>query len=340
MDEPRIPRPARRITHRALRLAWPTPWTDYFNNTNPLAVEIGFGNGSFLAALAKTQPSWNYIGIERAHSPLTWTEKRIRREKLHNVQLIHGDAFMVLQSCFSPESVATFHINFSDPWPKQRHRQRRLIDADFLEILVSRLAINGSLHIATDIHSYAKQISKALTNTLGLSNAYPTDWASERENPLVVTSYEQKALAADRDRYYFRWQRNTEPIAHIPVTQEVEMPNAALQLPFGFETIEAAFEPFAKQHQDRIVSFKSLLRDIQYPTLLFDIFVDENLHEQRVLLMLKARQSGDYAIRYAQTGFPRATPGLHDAVHYLVEWLKSLHPDVVVTTAAYSELDS
>jgi tRNA (guanine-N7-)-methyltransferase len=125
-------------------------------------VEIGFGMGKSTALMAERNPRAGYIGIE-VHAPgvarLLW---EIKNRELENIRIIHGDALPAAQDMIPPESIDGFHIFFPDPWPKKRHHKRRLITADFLRLLASRLKEGGYIYIVTDWEDYAGQIAEAL----------------------------------------------------------------------------------------------------------------------------------------------------------------------------------
>lgn len=129
-----------------------------FERQAPLVVEIGFGNGDTLAAMARAERDCNFVGIE-VHAPGVGRLLRsIDEFELDNVRIAMDDAVDVLRQRAQPESIAELRIFFPDPWPKKRHHKRRLIQADFLALATSRLETGGQLHIATDWQPYADWI--------------------------------------------------------------------------------------------------------------------------------------------------------------------------------------
>ena len=134
-------------------------------------MEIGFGMGETTAKMAAAMPEKNFLGIE-VHTPGVGSLlKLIDEQRLSNVRIIQHDALEVLTSMIAPESVAGIHIFFPDPWPKTRHHKRRLIQAPFVQLLVSRLEPNGYLHCATDWEDYAKQMLEILSLETALKNS-------------------------------------------------------------------------------------------------------------------------------------------------------------------------
>lgn len=310
-----------------MRLPFPTDWQAVFARPAPLIVEVGFGNGKFITALAAQQPESNLVGFEIAINPVQWTEKLVERHHLTNVRLVNGDAFMGLTCLFEPESVQTFHVNFPDPWFKKRHLERRLLDREFLQLLVSRLQVGGHLFIATDILDYANQINTALKATPGLENAYATDWLNERENPLVVTHYERKARNVGRTCYYFKWRRTAEPVIHPPVvTLDETMPNAILHIPTDLETLAQELEQGVVRYADRIVNFRGVFRHTDQPTLLIETHIEEPLFSQRLMILIQQRAPHEYLLRMAEVGYPRPTDGVHDAIYALMQQFLKRYP--------------
>lgn len=124
-------------------------WKNIFENTNPIHIEIGMGKGRFLMDLAALNPNINYIGIERYTSVLLRAVQKIQENPLANIRFLCVDA-ATLPEIFAPEEVDRIYLNFSDPWPKDRHARRRLTSTDFLNLYNLFLAKNGRLEFKTD----------------------------------------------------------------------------------------------------------------------------------------------------------------------------------------------
>ena len=124
-------------------------WASYFGNTNPIHIEIGMGKGRFLMDLAALNPNINYIGIERYTSVLLRAVQKIEENPLPNVHFLCIDA-ATLPEIFAPEEVNRIYLNFSDPWPKDRHARRRLTSSEFLDRYDQFLAKDGRLEFKTD----------------------------------------------------------------------------------------------------------------------------------------------------------------------------------------------
>ncbi|QWD20050.1 tRNA (guanosine(46)-N7)-methyltransferase TrmB [Polynucleobacter paneuropaeus] len=139
-------------------------------STNPKILEIGFGMGETTAAIAQLRSQDDFLAIE-VHPPgIGALLKRIGEMGLTNVRLIQHDAVEVLEKMILPESLDGIHIYFADPWHKKRHHKRRLIQAAFTRLLVSRLKSGGYVHLATDWHNYAEQMFLVLNAEQSLIN--------------------------------------------------------------------------------------------------------------------------------------------------------------------------
>lgn len=125
-------------------------WNALFGNHHPIHLEIGMGKGRFLTALAQQNPDINYIGIERYDSVLYRAiEKREEVSELPNLYYLCEDA-QNLCEIFAPNEISRIYLNFSDPWPKDRHAKRRLTSKDFFSRYHNILAPTGEVMFKTD----------------------------------------------------------------------------------------------------------------------------------------------------------------------------------------------
>ena len=125
-------------------------WQEVFGNNNPIHIEIGMGKGRFLTALAEQNPDINYIGIERYDSVLIRAlEKRSQAAELSNLYYLCEDA-KNLPEIFAPEEISRIYLNFSDPWPKDRHAKRRLTSTEFFARYHLFLKQDGEVMFKTD----------------------------------------------------------------------------------------------------------------------------------------------------------------------------------------------
>ncbi len=125
-------------------------------------MEIGFGNGETLVGLAESHPERDYLGVDVYEPGIGRLLAAIADKRLTNVRLLRGDAVDVLREHIAPASLNTVLLLFPDPWPKKRHHKRRLVQAEFVRSVASRLAPGGRFHLATDWKDYAEHILAVL----------------------------------------------------------------------------------------------------------------------------------------------------------------------------------
>lgn len=129
-----------------------TKQANYFNNENPIHIEIGMGKGDFIIGMAKKYPNINFVGVEKYATVLEKALSKLEESKLDNVRLLNIDALELLDY-FEKHSVSEIYINFSDPWPKSRHAKRRLTYKTFLDLYKELLKSDGILKQKTDNQS-------------------------------------------------------------------------------------------------------------------------------------------------------------------------------------------
>jgi tRNA (guanine-N7-)-methyltransferase len=150
--------------------AAPLEWREVFGREAPVVAEIGFGMGETTARIAAANPGTDYLAIE-VHSPgVGALLKKIGEEAIANIRVVQHDAVEVMRDMVPAGSLAAIHVFFPDPWPKKRHHKRRLLQRDFVELAVTRLAPGGVLHVATDWREYADEVLALLEATPGLAN--------------------------------------------------------------------------------------------------------------------------------------------------------------------------
>ena len=133
---------------------------ELFPSPQPLEVELGCGDASFLVELARRHPNHNFIGVERLLGRITKLDRKGRRAGLANLRGVRIESSYFLQHLLPPRSVSVLHIYFPDPWPKKRHHKNRLINDDFPAIARAALAPNGRVFLRTDDAPYFSQMTE------------------------------------------------------------------------------------------------------------------------------------------------------------------------------------
>jgi tRNA (guanine-N7-)-methyltransferase len=308
--------------HNSRTLPWPTDWSQLFPAERPLVLEIGFGQGEYLLHLAQ-RPA-NIIGLEISNRCLTRVENTLERRRITHVRVIHTPAETALHHLFAPDTLTEVHINFPDPWFKARHGHRRLMQRATVDALVSRLQPGGKLFLATDISEYAAMSHELLAETPGLTNLQARPWTHHMPGR-ITTKYERRAHKEGRPCHYFAYERNPEPAPPVPVIKEQPMPHVVFASPLDLDIVRKRFAPRQFEYGDAHINFNGVY--LGENALLFDVYVSEPTIDQRVALLLVARdQPGEFTLQLSMLGHPRPTAGIHGAAHLLSDWILSLDP--------------
>lgn len=126
-------------------------WKEVFGNDHPIRIEIGMGKGRFIMDLARENPNMNYVGIEKYSSVLIRGIQKMEEDPLPNLCFIRMEAEEIT-SVFDKGEVNRIYLNFSDPWPKDRHAKRRLPSREFLQRYNEILIPDGVIEFKTDNH--------------------------------------------------------------------------------------------------------------------------------------------------------------------------------------------
>lgn len=124
-------------------------WKEFFGNDNPVYIEVGMGKGKFITEMAQLHPEINFIGIEKYSSVLIRAIEKRKELEINNLMFIRMDAENI-EDVFEKNEVAGIYLNFSDPWPKDRHAKRRLTSRQFLARYDKILAGDGVIEFKTD----------------------------------------------------------------------------------------------------------------------------------------------------------------------------------------------
>ncbi len=170
----------------------------WFGRSAPLVLEIGSGMGESTAALAAAAPDVDHLAVEVFEPGLAQLLMRITDAGLTNLALLRGDALALLRESVPEGSLDTVRIFFPDPWPKRRHRKRRLVQPDVVALVASRLRVGGVLHLATDWADYATQMLAVCSAEPRLRNCSADGW-TPRPEWRPVTKFEERARAEGRE---------------------------------------------------------------------------------------------------------------------------------------------
>ncbi len=189
-----------------------------FPPDRPLALEIGCGIGDFMVELAERSPQTNFLAIDIYNKGCLKTCRRIEVAGLDNVRVMRLEARYLLAGHLPPQRLAAVYVNCPDPWPKKRHRARRLVNADFIRMLLFHLRPGGDFFFATDFADYAGQVAEALAAEPGFDNCL--------QRP-VVTDLPGYPLS----KYMRRFLDQGQPIYFLHRRKAADAATDALELP-------------------------------------------------------------------------------------------------------------
>lgn len=203
----------------ALERTWPRMGLTYdqgplnldevFGRNAPTVLEIGFGMGKSLVAMAKAAPEKNFIGIEVHRPGVGACLMDAEEAQLTNLRVYEHDAVEVLRDCIADGSLATVQVFFPDPWHKKRHHKRRLIQPEFIEALRPKLAIGGIIHLATDWENYAEHMLEVMTAATKWRNLAADNAYIPRPDERPLTKFEQRGERLGHGVWDLKFERIT-----------------------------------------------------------------------------------------------------------------------------------
>lgn len=173
-------------------------WSTFFNNSNPIYIEIGMGKGKFIIENAKKYPNINFIGIEKQDSILVRSLQKIV-EDIPNLIIVRMNA-LIIDEVFSKE-VSRIYLNFSDPWPKKRHYFRRLTSNIFLDKYDKIFKDTKEIYMRTDNASLYTYSIETLSNHGYYLKDISLDLHKDCEEELITTEYEDKFSKENKPIY-------------------------------------------------------------------------------------------------------------------------------------------
>lgn len=184
-----------------------------FGRQAPRRLEVGFGHGSFLSLMAAAHPEEDFLGIEIQELRVNKTAHKSDKLHAHNVRLFRGEAHHFVRNRVPVASLKRAYVLFSDPWPKAKHRRRRLMNRSFLLDLIYTLETDGELIIATDTLNYCFQaLSNISTLPAICSNCYAPQGYRINIPTRFPTVFEIHKKREGCDIGYLKLRRTTSPL--------------------------------------------------------------------------------------------------------------------------------
>lgn len=185
---------------RALDSLWPKygltldsgalDYSAVFGNENPVWLEIGFGMGKSLAAMAEQLPERNFIGIEVHRPGVGALLNEVANTHLTNIRIFNHDAIEVLNQCIPDHSLDGLMLFFPDPWPKKKHHKRRIVQTEFAQLVWRKLKTGGVFHMATDWQNYAEHMMEVMSAQANYKNCAGEGNYTPRPESRPMTKFE------------------------------------------------------------------------------------------------------------------------------------------------------
>ncbi|PLY00963.1 MAG: tRNA (guanosine(46)-N7)-methyltransferase TrmB [Desulfuromonas sp.] len=179
-----------------------------FGNDNPLALEIGCGIGDFIVQIAARHPERNFIAIDIFNRGCQQTCSRIETSGLQNIRMMRIEARYLMHHYLGKDSLEAVYINCPDPWPKKRQRKRRLVNANFADLLLYCLKDGGELNFSTDFVDYGENVGELLSNDTRFENLLSEPYSHELGD-YPVSKYMRRFLDLGQPIYLCRYRKKS-----------------------------------------------------------------------------------------------------------------------------------
>lgn len=180
-----------------------------FGNDNPLALEIGCGIGDFIIQTAARHPHWNFIAIDIFNQGCRQTCSRIESSGLQNIRMLRIEARYLMYHYLGGESLQAIYINCPDPWPKKRHRKRRLLNQNFIDLAIYCLKPLGKLFFTTDFADYGETSGELLAAEPRLLNLHNSPYTHDLGD-YPISKYMRRFLDLGQPIYFCQYARKKE----------------------------------------------------------------------------------------------------------------------------------
>ena len=181
----------------------PKPWNveKLFGRVAPVELEIGSGKGMFIMKASGLAPQHNFLGIEISTKYARFSAARLIQQNRTNAMMVCGDAALVLQEAIPENTLSAVHVYFPDPWWKRAHRKRRILRAEVLQLIESRLMPEGALHFWTDVEEYFTSTLDLLAKTTALQGPFEVP-EQQAENEMDYRTHFERRTRLHGERVY------------------------------------------------------------------------------------------------------------------------------------------
>jgi len=182
-------------------------WSRIFGNENPLALEIGCGICDFIAKTAVDFPERNFIAIDYYNKGCDKTCRRLEKHGITNVRVLRVEAREFIAAQIPENSLCAVYINCPDPWPKMRHRKRRLVNSEFLEFLKKYMKSGAEFYFATDFEDYGEDVARFMPQQPGFQNMLLPDLSRDDLDGYHRSKYMMKFMAEGKRIHFVHYRK-------------------------------------------------------------------------------------------------------------------------------------
>lgn len=283
----------------------------WFTSAGPLIIEIGIGGGHFLASLAEAQPDARLMGIDISPTSIARSYRKLALGSATHARLVKADARLVTRDFLPPRSVDRIYVNFPDPWPRKKHRHKRLLQRGFFELASTRLVDGGAILLTTDQSEYLDEaVAEAESSRCFSVQVGPPPTET------LATKYAAKWESRGRTFHHAAFRKTSEGPTVASSFQATDVHHAVLTgaLPeLDSSILDATFDG------GRVI-IKEVYEPVGRDELVFLVHTEEDLLSQEVLIQAKPSSTG-YFVGLRRFGEPLPTRGIANAVDAVVRLL-------------------
>lgn len=185
----------------------PPAWQSIFANDQPLALEIGCGVGDFIVKNAADRPDINFIAIDFYNKGCDKTCRRLKKHGVTNVRVLRVEAREFVSEHIAADSLSALYINCPDPWPKLRHRKRRLVTSEFMEFMAGYLRPGADFFFATDFEDYGEDVAAFMSTQPGYLNMLAPDLSRNDLEGYHRSKYMLKFMAEGKQIRFVHYRK-------------------------------------------------------------------------------------------------------------------------------------
>lgn len=294
---------------------YPLNWDAIFLRQAPLAVEIGFGNGEFMVDWATRRPEWNFVGIDSSRGSVLRLQKGTLKNSIGNVRILQNDAPFCLRELFSNNSIQHLVMNFPDPWPKIRHKERRMLQPSFILTLGAVLTNKGMFELVTDQQWLARDSHAMFSRSDRFFQLNALEKNPERS---LRTKYEKKWQEAGCDLYHLTAIKIKE-IAISRILEDCEMPHRIIENEISAEQI-IPLTDFEYEAGNHLFVIKEVYGNFKKKGYLLRV-ISKDFNYKQVFYIVVSRRETEWLIKLDETCPVFRTPAVKLAVNKLAEVL-------------------